>query len=324
MAGQYLQDWWFYPIEIIEGVNDTLVISVNFSPGTVTFAPGLYYWWVNWFVDFDVPGTFNFETELPNLFNAAAGWIPVNEEGSLLEPPVRSPKLLTKGRNFAPYQAGPDATLVFSDNASTVDPRWFGFDGSYDPTTTTTKLVSDYGLKGIWKPTSVNPAIFASDKRSNPHRDIVWSTQRARGRRVNDWYEQRIRRFYYQNIRAGNIYGDRCLGPGYAHYAGVGQGDTGNGFDGVWRALSSGHPVYVVHDMPTLPPQGLVEVPDIGTGEESSAFLNGRIERVTLANSNAAQTPGASLTTARLEGEVYDLALNVIVEPVDGLEVYPQ
>ncbi len=289
---------WLYPVTL-DATNNTFEVSedgVVFR--SVTLTPGDYY------ITYSVGAGDGLLDELVTQINATTGLTPgydvdpVTPSGTSglgligirLIAPITTPLTLrfpaSTGSTSRPTLAQM-LGMEEGDNVGTL------FDGE--------GVVESFGaLAGVWI-----PGVRRTSYEPQPVGLVSYSTEYAeRGNGYGlDRGRRRLRAVAYEYIPSTRVFFGRANLPEYANNAEEATGDTSNSFELMWRRLSAGDSIFVVHYGPGEDID--LSVPDTSYGAARAA------DEVVAANVEGAQVHSAIATMQVLGGELYRVGFDV-------------
>ena len=289
---------WLYPVTL-DATNNTFEVSedgVVFR--SVTLTPGDYY------MTYSVGAGDGLLDELVTQINATAGLTPgydvdpitpratmgLGRIGIRITAPIVTPLTFrfptSTGSTSRPTLAQM-LGMEEGDNVGTL------FDGE--------GILDSWGaLAGVWIPgvrrTSYEPQPVGLVSYSTAYAERSGGYGLDRGRR-------RLRSVAYEYIPSTRVFFGRANLPEYAINAEEATGDTSNSFELMWRRLSAGDSIYVVHYGPSEEVD--LSVPDVSYGAARAA------DQVVAENVEGAQVHSAIATMQVLGGELYRVGFDV-------------
>ena len=239
-------DRWIFPITIISGENDTIILDENGSDYTVVIPEGTYWAYQAAGSGFEITGYPSLYLEIAQQLTAAVGG--GNAYSFFAADPASTS--LTDSRSVILSRgvfSSNDFSLRFSQAGFTLDKRLFGVASDYavDVANVGDSTPAQGQTFGQW--VSPRPA---SMKPSFPFQQITLSTtDTARSDLyAMRWTARRRRVVQYRHIPAAWIHRSRAAQADYAEVAGISTGDTRMAFEWTWESLSAFDDVIIIHD----------------------------------------------------------------------------
>jgi len=141
--------------------------------------------------------------------------------------------------------------LTFSSGSFDLDPGYFGFDGTSDPTSASGVINCEISTLGDWTCYTLSGST-ASDKRSFQRRELYESSTRPSDLYQVEWNTDTYRRFVYEYVPAQHVHEGRTGDAGYAATAQLDDGDGNNAFETLWLQASRLANIVVQHNIAGL------------------------------------------------------------------------